>query len=129
MRQHYDYYHLSAEDYAALLERANGICDMCGELARTQWNKTPLVIDHDHNLGWSAVRGLICYSCNAALAQLESRGRNLRTRASEAAAYLANPWHVRAGMTSYTCPADCEISLHKRGKYAPSGPRRARGVK
>lgn len=57
---------LTDEQYQALVERAAGLCEVCG---KRPW----VVIDHDHNchagqFGCAAcVRGLLCTQCNLLL--------------------------------------------------------------
>lgn len=113
MRPHYVYYHLTSGQYGELVDRAAGSCDMCRQPARPRHNKTALVIDHDHQLGWRAVRGLICYGCNTALGKLEN-GAASCAKHQAALTYLSAPWYASAGITEFTCPPDCELSLHRR---------------
>jgi 5-methylcytosine-specific restriction endonuclease McrA len=61
-------YGLSPEEYAALLTEQGGECALCGSKeARGRWG-THFHVDHCHASG--KVRGLLCASCNSALAQL-----------------------------------------------------------
>lgn len=78
-------YKLSCQQYEGLLERADGICEMCRRpLARGPRGR--LAIDH---LGPSwAVRGLLCNGCNAGLGDENRSYRN-------AEEYLANAWWER----------------------------------
>lgn len=63
-------YGLSLEQYDGMLEAQGGGCAICGRPAR---NDSSLHVDHDHATG--AVRGLLCFSCNNALADFqEDRG-------------------------------------------------------
>jgi hypothetical protein len=59
-------YTLSCRQFDRLLARSGGYCEACGLPASTSRFGT-LCIDHDHNLGDWAVRGLLCTACNAAL--------------------------------------------------------------
>ena len=51
---------LSDEDYTTLIERSQGLCEVCN---------TPMgdkrCIDHDHKTG--KIRGVLCNNCNTAL--------------------------------------------------------------
>jgi hypothetical protein len=56
---------MSLEDYDELLAAQDGRCAVCG---RTPRAGAKLHVDHDHVTG--AVRGLLCFSCNASLGHL-----------------------------------------------------------
>jgi len=56
-------YGLTPEDYALLLERAGGRCEICG--TQDPGAKQSFGVDHDHETG--RVRGLLCTTCNAGL--------------------------------------------------------------
>lgn len=71
-------YKISWDAYLEMVERANGLCEMCGELP------TRLVVDHDHDT--NEVRGLICDPCNHFLGMIETKP-NIQLRADT---YLAN---------------------------------------
>lgn len=81
---------MNCANYAALLVRADGRCEIC----RTPSAETShgyLVIDHDYAYGFSAgaVRGLLCSTCNTRIAYpTNSENRDAVER------YLANPWHL-----------------------------------
>lgn len=75
-------YNISCEQFDALLIDAQFACQIC----RT--TDQPLCIDHDHSLGWWAVRGLLCHPCNVRLGWVDN-GRRAATPAE--AAYLASP--------------------------------------
>lgn len=55
-------YQLTCDEMGALLTRSGGVCEICGRGMRKPY------IDHDHELGKWAVRGLLCPSCNVRLA-------------------------------------------------------------
>jgi hypothetical protein len=55
-------YGLTDADYAALLHRAAGVCEVCRIMPHKQ-------IDHDHDT--KLVRGLVCRSCNSDLYAVE----------------------------------------------------------
>lgn len=77
-------YGLSAEEYFALVERADGRCESCGEPPATEGggHQTELHVDHDHATG--RVRGLLCHGCNLAIGNL----RDDPVKARAAATYL-----------------------------------------
>jgi hypothetical protein len=82
--QHFAY-RMTCEDFDALALRSQGLCELCFEAA------DQLHIDHDHALGWGAVRGLVCPRCNALLRDIE-RGRKLAD--ARVKAYFADSWHL-----------------------------------
>lgn len=55
-------YGISAEEYQSLLEKQEGKCVLCKEIATLQ-------VDHDHKTG--KVRGLLCQKCNVAIGFLK----------------------------------------------------------
>jgi hypothetical protein len=80
-------YRMTCEQYDALrARRGGGECEICGTVPRKLW------IDHDHTLGFGAVRGLLCQRCNAHLRRVDA-GERVADEAT--ASYLANPWHQR----------------------------------
>ncbi len=62
-------YGLTPEAYRALIDGQGGTCAICRERAAEH-------VDHDHVTG--AVRGVLCFPCNAALGQLQDRVGVLR---------------------------------------------------
>ena len=58
---------LTENEYAALLEKQNGVCAICDQPERAHRNGVPnrLSVDHCHRTG--AIRGLLCHACNRAL--------------------------------------------------------------
>jgi hypothetical protein len=78
-------YHMSCDDLRHLLARSGGVCEICGTAAR---RKTHLCIDHDHERGNWAVRGLLCTTCNLTIDNSKIRNRF----PSRAESYLTNPW-------------------------------------
>ena len=63
-------YGLTLEQYDGMLEAQGGGCAICSRPAR---DDSSLHVDHDHATG--AIRGLLCFSCNNALADFqEDRG-------------------------------------------------------
>ena len=71
-------YGLQIEEYVALMERADGRCEMCGDSFGTGgrlinngqggWGGN-FVIDHCHDSG--RVRGVLCGKCNVSLGHYE----------------------------------------------------------
>lgn len=96
-------YGLSCEEYEQLKVRAGDRCEICG-------NGAGLQIEHDHRiLGITAVRGLLCGTCNGLLRRTDSES----TRSPLADRYEENAWfrgrrHVlspqRAGRLRETHP-------------------------
>lgn len=84
-------YGLTPEAYAALLERADGRCEMCREVLKR------ICVDHDHTTG--AVRGLLCNGCNGALGRLGDNEAGLL----RALAYLRRDANIP--LTRPTSPA------------------------
>jgi hypothetical protein len=54
-------YGISVAEYDELLEAQNGACAICQRPPKTR----RLAVDHDHKTG--ALRGLLCFRCNATL--------------------------------------------------------------
>lgn len=59
-------YRLTCCQYDRLLARASDRCEICS-LPAAKNARGCLFLDHDHALGWWAVRGLLCRACNARL--------------------------------------------------------------
>lgn len=68
-------YGLTTDELAALLERAGGRCEVCGE-EFTDERKGTSHIDHCHDTG--AVRGVLCAPCNLALGNVRDDPTKLR---------------------------------------------------
>lgn len=67
-------YGISLEEYDAMLEAQQHRCAICGEKETVNLKgglTSYLAVDHCHTTG--KVRGLLCFKCNTALAQVESR--------------------------------------------------------
>lgn len=79
-------YKLTCSEASALSIDARGHCQRCGQVARR------LLYDHDHAVGWHAVRGLVCDSCNQHLERVDSGARDPDELDL---AYLSDPWHVK----------------------------------
>jgi hypothetical protein len=63
-------YGLTPDAHRALLDSQGGLCAICQERPAEH-------VDHDHMTG--AVRGVLCFPCNAALGQLQDRVDLMRT--------------------------------------------------
>lgn len=61
-------YGLTEADVAAMLEAQDGLCAICRTAAAVH-------VDHDHATG--AVRGMLCFRCNAALGQFDEDAETL----------------------------------------------------
>ena len=59
-------YGLSTKDYVELLNKQGYACAIC-RTPHFDENGKRLCIDHNHTLGTTAVRGLLCNSCNMGL--------------------------------------------------------------
>lgn len=79
-------YRLTCAQYVGLLVDTGNLCQICTTPARDTW-RGKLVIDHDHDHGIWAVRGLLCPRCNTSLERGEVTPQQ--------AAYLASPWYGR----------------------------------
>lgn len=78
-------YGLSCRHFEQLLRRSQNRCEIC-EMPAEENTFGKLFIEHDHDVGRWAVRGLVCLPCNRLLAH--PRAKTL------AAKYLAAAWHV-----------------------------------
>lgn len=85
-------YRLTCEEMAALIHRANDSCEICGRPRHRSPNRR-LYIDHDHNIGIWAVRGLLCPSCNTSLGSYPVGVIGFNRR-PHVIAYLANPFRT-----------------------------------
>lgn len=61
-------FRIPPKKYLALLEAANGICEICNA------SMNPPCLDHNHETG--AIRGLLCNACNTALQLIERNYAN-----------------------------------------------------
>ena len=59
---------ITDEQYALLLERSSGCCELCGFKPEEGWKA--LAIDHDHATG--LIRGLLCRTCNLTMGYLDN---------------------------------------------------------
>jgi Recombination endonuclease VII. len=83
-------YRLTCAEYDTMAMKANGRCQRCGQPTEN------LLIDHDHRFGFTAVRGLVCASCNTLMGKVDSG--KVETLDSKTAAYLTNSWHLAKAM-------------------------------
>lgn len=63
-------YGIEPEEYDQILQWQSGVCKICKKPPRAKragGPVTPLQVDHDHRTG--AVRGLLCFKCNAGIGQ------------------------------------------------------------
>ncbi|MCG5464189.1 endonuclease VII domain-containing protein [Micromonospora sp. MED01] len=80
-------YRLSCRDYTELRRDHDGRCALCGD-AHGWMN-----IDHDHELGIGAIRGLLCPACNAGhMRRIDAGERAIDDRTRR---YLIEPWYLR----------------------------------
>ena len=70
-------YGMTPEDYNAMLLAQGGGCAIC---AAPEPDGQSLHVDHDHATG--AVRGLLCFNCNAGLGKFGERVELLDAAAS-----------------------------------------------
>jgi Recombination endonuclease VII len=84
-------YSLNCAEYDDLAAIARGRCMICKEPA------SPLYIDHDHEVGSWAVRGLVCHGCNQRLRRVDS---GERPATAAIAQYLAEAWHLSSPRSS-----------------------------
>jgi len=75
-------YGITIDQYEALLEAQGGGCAICGRPPRSDIS---LHVDHDHKTG--RIRGILCFSCNNALADFGEDHAVL----AKAIAYLDSP--------------------------------------
>lgn len=60
---HHLRFRLSCDDFAALLQRCQNRCEICG-IPGPEAPRGKLYLDHDHRYGLYAIRGLLCARCN-----------------------------------------------------------------
>jgi hypothetical protein len=74
-------YGITVADYEGMLAAQGGGCAICGA---PEPNGQSLHVDHCHDTG--AVRGLLCFTCNAGLGLFDHDGERL----ARAASYLGS---------------------------------------
>ena len=77
-------YGITGDQFRALLASQNGLCAICQQCPKphTRWYHS-LFVDHDQNIGPTAVRGLLCGRCNTMLGYIERSGMEHVKRAIE----------------------------------------------
>lgn len=60
---------LTADQYDALIAKANGACELCGSTEKK------LVLDHCHATG--VIRGVLCTACNTSIGKLGDTSKSL----------------------------------------------------
>lgn len=75
------FYGISSAQYEQMLRRQRGVCAACRqpEVARNQFGKVRLAVDHCHETG--KIRGLLCMACNRAAGLLKHNPQRLRALA------------------------------------------------
>ena len=89
-------YGLTEEQAAALLSNQDGLCAICQDAPAVH-------IDHDHITG--AIRGMLCFRCNAALGQFGDDPETLLRAARYLLTSAEERWpmelYVRTGLTRF----------------------------
>ena len=62
-------YGLTADEYDAVIAKANGACELCAATDRK------LVLDHCHATG--VIRGVLCTACNTSIGKLGDTSKSL----------------------------------------------------
>ena len=70
-----DKYGITEEQYAEMLERAGGVCEICGRVP-SEVSKKGACVDHCHDSG--KVRGILCAPCNSGIGSLRDDPAVLR---------------------------------------------------
>lgn len=68
-------YGVTEEQYAEMLERAGGVCEICGRVP-SEVSKKGACVDHCHDS--SKVRGILCAPCNSGIGSLQDDPAVLR---------------------------------------------------
>jgi hypothetical protein len=79
-------YGLTCDQFDQMVTAARGRCTCCDEPCNE------FLIDHDHTIGPTAVRGLVCHLCNIDLGRVDA---GVRTPSPATAAYLRPCWVMR----------------------------------
>ena len=71
-------YKVTLEQYELIYTRAEGRCQICGEVGfkMKETHQVLLCLDHDHNTG--KARGLLCHNCNRALGLFKDSKINIQ---------------------------------------------------
>ncbi|WP_328740340.1 endonuclease VII domain-containing protein [Streptomyces erythrochromogenes] len=83
------HYGITEDERDAMIEAQGGSCLLC-RIAPAEH------VDHDHQTG--KVRGVLCFSCNAALGQFKDRPDVMRRAAAYVEGNLWNPTLVAQGV-------------------------------
>lgn len=89
----HSFYKLTCEEFGELVRRAGDACELC-RIPRVDAPRAKLYIDHDHNIGIWAVRGLLCPSCNVSMADHPNVGVVGFKQRPHVRTYLANPFRL-----------------------------------
>lgn len=100
-------YHITLEEYNIILKHQGYRCAICRKYAKSF--KTRLAVDHCHTQGW--VRGLLCMTCNRALAKFRDSIDLL-----ESAAYYLFEFPATAALGSARKTAGGRVGTLKRAK-------------
>lgn len=96
-------YGMSCDQFDALRLRAAGSCELC--ITPT----AKLHIDHDHDRGWWAVRGLVCPKCNAHMRRVDSGERPMDGPTER---YAANPfWQTHSLQRNTPGPTPINLAM------------------
>lgn len=93
-------YRMTCQQYDHLHESASGRCQICNQIERYTSGRK-LQIDHDKALGYWAVRGLLCISCNVSLGHECISG-------PEVDHYLSNPWYAHLPYAQQILPEEVD---------------------
>ncbi len=110
-KPHHRRYLLNCQQLDYLVRMSEGRCAICSEPHRK------LFIDHDHDLGWHTVRGLVCPSCNAFLVFQKMENYGAR---SPVGRYLRRPFH--ASGVARRLARQHVVSSRKPGAKMPKRP-------
>lgn len=99
-------YGITLDQYNAILKRQGGRCAICGQ--HSSVFKTRLSVDHCHKTG--LIRGLLCMTCNRALARFKDDDRLLQS----AAEYIKRPPALIELGETFTAPG--RVGTKKRAK-------------
>lgn len=92
-------YHITLEDYNAVLKYQKGRCGICKKLPTEFKTVRAFATDHCHKTG--LVRGLLCTECNRLLGKFKDDNDRLRA----AAQFVSNPPMTSVfGTPRYTAP-------------------------
>lgn len=100
-------YHLTLEEYNRVFKHQGNKCGICREPVKPGKNR--LAVDHGHILG--ELRGLLCSTCNRAIAKFQDSVVKLQA----AVDYLTNfPVTVALGEPRFTAPGRVGTKLRAK---------------